>query len=92
MCCATREPRLGDHARAFAGYPRINSTLGAGDDSLMAYRVLLRESDEGWAVWVPSLPGCASQDSTEYEALENIKDAIAGTSRCLVNSTGRSTE
>jgi len=27
-------------------------------------------------VWVPSLPGCASQGETEAEAPENIRDAI----------------
>lgn len=28
------------------------------------------------AVWVPGLPGCWSQGSTEQEALANIKGAI----------------
>ena len=40
------------------------------------YEVLLKESDEDWAVWVPTLPGCASQGATKEEALENIRDAI----------------
>lgn len=40
------------------------------------YRVVLKSSEEGWAVWVPGLPGCASQGKTEEDALENIKDAI----------------
>ena len=38
----------------------------------MKYRVALEESEEGWCVWGPSLPGCLSQGSTEAEALENI--------------------
>ena len=42
----------------------------------MKYRVALEESEEGWCVWVPGLPGCVSQGSTEEEALENIADAI----------------
>lgn len=42
----------------------------------MRYRIALHESDEGFAVSVPGLPGCWSQGSTEAEALENIKDAI----------------
>jgi predicted RNase H-like HicB family nuclease len=42
----------------------------------MTYKVILHESEEGFAVWCPALPGCASQGSTEAEALENIKDAI----------------
>ena len=42
----------------------------------MKYEVKLLKSDEGYAVWCPALPGCASQGETEQEALENIKDAI----------------
>jgi len=41
----------------------------------MKYKVNLKKSEEGYAVWVPGLPGCWSQGRTE-EALENIKDAI----------------
>ena len=42
----------------------------------MKYKVNLNKSEEGFAVWVPGLPGCWSQGETEEEALENIKDAI----------------
>lgn len=42
----------------------------------MRYRVILEQSDEGFAASVPSLPGCHSQGATEREALENITDAI----------------
>jgi predicted RNase H-like HicB family nuclease len=42
----------------------------------MRYEVKLLKSDEGYAVWCPALPGCASQGQTEQEALENIRDAI----------------
>jgi predicted RNase H-like HicB family nuclease len=42
----------------------------------MKYTALLEESDEGFAVSVPGLPGCHSQGETEQEALENIADAI----------------
>jgi predicted RNase H-like HicB family nuclease len=42
----------------------------------MRYKVNLQETPEGYAVWVPGLPGCWSQGKTENEALENIKDAI----------------
>lgn len=42
----------------------------------MKYTVQLRKSEEGYAVWCPGLPGCWSQEETEEEALENIKDAI----------------
>ena len=42
----------------------------------MKYKVNLKKTDEGYAVWVPGLPGCWAQGNTEKEALENIKDAI----------------
>jgi predicted RNase H-like HicB family nuclease len=42
----------------------------------MRYRIALHQSEEGFSVSVPGLPGCWSQGSTEAEALENIKDAI----------------
>ncbi len=42
----------------------------------MQYKIRLQESEEGFAVWCPSLPGCWSQGETKEEALENIKDAI----------------
>ena len=43
----------------------------------MTCRVVLIESEEGVAVFWPSLAGCASQGATEAEALANIADAIA---------------
>ena len=42
----------------------------------MRYKVKLQKSEEGYAIWCPSLPGCWSQGVTKEEALENIKDAI----------------
>lgn len=42
----------------------------------MKYRVALQESEEGFSVWVPGLPGCASQGTTEEEALANIAEAV----------------
>ena len=42
----------------------------------MRYRVTLYESDEGWAVSCPDLPGCHSQGTTRDEALVNIRQAI----------------
>lgn len=42
----------------------------------MKYLVALQESKEGFSVWVPGLPGCASQGATEEEALANIADAV----------------
>ncbi len=42
----------------------------------MKYKVSLKKTEEGYAVWVPGLPGCWSQGKSEDDALENIKDAI----------------
>ena len=38
--------------------------------------VFQEEKEGGYSVWVPELPGCASQGETFEEALENIKEAI----------------
>ena len=40
------------------------------------YRVVLRQSDEGYSVSCPGLPGCWSQGATEGETLANIQIAI----------------
>jgi predicted RNase H-like HicB family nuclease len=40
------------------------------------YRVVLRQSEEGYSVSCPGLPGCWSQGATEEEALANIQIAI----------------
>lgn len=42
----------------------------------MRYKVVLRQSEEGYSVSCPGLPGCWSQGDTEEEALENIQEAI----------------
>jgi predicted RNase H-like HicB family nuclease len=42
----------------------------------MNYKVVLHESEEGFGVSCPGLPGCWSQGTTEEEALENIRVAI----------------
>jgi predicted RNase H-like HicB family nuclease len=42
----------------------------------MKYKVVLQETEEGFAASVPGLPGCHSQGATEQEALANIADAI----------------
>jgi predicted RNase H-like HicB family nuclease len=45
----------------------------------MKFRVIITQDEVGFYVAeVPSLPGCISQGKTREEALENIKDAIAG--------------
>jgi len=42
----------------------------------MNFRVQLFETDEGWAVSCPELPGCHSQGVTREEAVAAIQDAI----------------
>lgn len=42
----------------------------------MEYKVVIQESEEGFSVSCPGLPGCWSQGATEREALLNIQDAI----------------
>ncbi len=44
----------------------------------VSYRILLRkESEGGYTVIVPSLPGCASYGDTIEEAIEMAKEGIA---------------
>jgi len=44
---------------------------------VLEYNTIFQKEEEGgYSVWVPSLPGCASQGETFEEALENIKEAI----------------
>ena len=43
----------------------------------MKYKVVLRQTDEGYSVSCPSLPGCWSRGATEAEAIDYIRDAIA---------------
>jgi hypothetical protein len=45
-------------------------------DVCVRYRVVLHESEEGFAVACAGLPGCWSQGATEAEALDNIRSAI----------------
>ena len=42
----------------------------------MQYHIKLIQSEEGWSVSCPALPGCHSQGATREEAVQNIKVAI----------------
>ncbi|MDB6058705.1 MAG: hypothetical protein JWO95_2549 [Verrucomicrobiales bacterium] len=42
----------------------------------MKYQVILVESEEGFAVSCPALPGCWSQGKNREDALQNIREAI----------------
>jgi len=45
----------------------------------MRYRVLIEQDEDGaYVAEVPSLPGCISQGRTRAEAVNNIREAIAG--------------
>ena len=45
-------------------------------EARMRYKVNLKKTDGGYAVWAPGLPGCWSEGKTEDKAIENIIDAI----------------
>ena len=55
---------------------------------MATYRVILRQSEEGYSVSCPGLPGCWSQGASEEEALANIRVAIESMSRRLRNWRG----
>ncbi len=38
--------------------------------------IFQKEAEGGFSVWIPDLPGCASQGETFEEAMENIKEAM----------------
>lgn len=42
----------------------------------MRYKIALYQSEEGYSVSCPGLPGCWSQGATEAEAIENSQAAI----------------
>jgi predicted RNase H-like HicB family nuclease len=52
----------------------VNSEVDG--EQTMRYKIALQQSEEGFSVSVPGLPGCWSQGTTEQEAIENIKDVI----------------
>src|SRR5262245_23054805 len=45
-------------------------------EASMKYKIALQQTEEGFSVSVPGLPGCWSQGATEEEAIANIHDAI----------------
>lgn len=45
----------------------------------MKYRVMIEPDEDGvFIAEVPALPGCISEGHTRAEAVENVKEAIAG--------------
>jgi predicted RNase H-like HicB family nuclease len=51
--------------------------------------VLQRDEDGGYIISCPALPGCHSQGDSMDEALENIKEAIAGCLESLAEERTR---
>jgi len=45
-------------------------------DFMATYRVVLLQSEEGYSVSCPGLPGCWSQGKTRSQALANTRIAI----------------
>jgi predicted RNase H-like HicB family nuclease len=54
----------------------MRDTVCAMGKDAMKYKVVVRESEEGFSVSCPGLPGCWSQGRTEEEAIANIREAI----------------
>ena len=42
----------------------------------MKYKIAIAQTEDGYSVSCPGLPGCWSQGATEQEALSNIAEAI----------------
>ncbi len=42
----------------------------------MKYKIAVKNSEEGYSVSCPGLPGCWSQGETEEEAIKNILSAV----------------
>ena len=43
------------------------------------YTVIIEPADDGtFSVYVPDLPGCVSRGTTREDAIESIREAIAG--------------
>ena len=59
-----------------ASCARLMTFNGALVTSGMKYPVALTQTEEGYSVCCPALPGCWSQGITEEEALANVREAI----------------
>ena len=55
---------------------RIATSPNLDHSPPMQYRIRLVQSEEGWSVSCPSLPGCHSQGDTREDAVQNIQMAI----------------
>lgn len=48
------------------------------------YAVIFEQADNNWAAYVPDLPGCITTGSTLEETEHNIREAIQGHLRTLL--------
>jgi antitoxin HicB len=56
-----------------------SATTRRKEETPMEFTVILEECEEGgYMVTCPALPGCISEGDTYEEALQNVKEAIAG--------------
>jgi predicted RNase H-like HicB family nuclease len=58
--------------------PVLTSQIISRDDMFRCGVVVEQEDDGSFSVYVPRLPGVASQGDTAQEALANIEEALAG--------------
>jgi predicted RNase H-like HicB family nuclease len=63
--------------RSYLGADRLNYYQGI-DKSMKLLVTLERDETEMIVAECPAIPGCISQGRTEEEALDNIREAIAG--------------
>ncbi len=65
-------------------------TAESGKEEIpMEFTVILEECEEGgYTVTCPALPGCVSEGDTHEEALQNVKEAIAGYLEAMEKQAG----
>lgn len=59
-----------------SGGGRVQWGMMQPEGRTMKYKIVLKQSEEGYSVSCPGLPGCWSQGETEEDAIANIQDAI----------------
>jgi len=70
--------------------PNQESFQNKSIKSIMNFKVVLQQDeDSGYVVSCPALPGCHSQGDSMEEAMENIKEAIAGCLESLAEERTR---
>ena len=58
-------------------YNNAMKSKSTQNKKVLEYVAVLQEEEAGgYSVWVPSLPGCASQGETVVDAMKNIREAI----------------